>query len=548
MNFSALLRHLLLKDVQHQRLILMLVWGYALLVPWTPELYEFHNGNQYQVYYLLPLYAVILIGMIRLLQLDPPGRSVHFLITRPVRPSALLASKALFIVLFFFTPLLLSKLETVHILQISFNFLDAIFFTIETLIFSGAFFAVVALPALFLRKMTSALFFLIFGTVAFGVLTILYDQPRSRFSGTYYHPDPQLGACQWLMFELGLGMTLLAVAFVRYRWKSPVGPVGLLGGGLLLSYILLFHWPVRLDEFVSGQMFATVPSPLRDKLHFVLGSHSTNQVTWKDSTQIRSIALDASVYGLAAPYFAVQIGFHAEAPEAGLSSSYDYGVAHADGNRLPLLPRGPSESSFQEQIAGFKPDAPLSWDLYSFDIFDYILGPTSEDINWYGKTIKGALTLEIRRMFIAQTVPVRPKVNIDLPRRHYEIELPRMDAQRGTYPQQGEPRVTVWMTAKSIPLVLRGDYAESALSWLVVNHYRNEYLIPNYRGLDDFPRSPVFYNHEKFLCSLLRPGQSDNDRPPKELIPHDWLDAAEIDIFDSEPCGRINFPYEWKGP
>jgi hypothetical protein len=523
MNTFALLRHLLLKDVHHQRLLLMLVWGYALLVPWTPGLYEFHNGNQYQIYYLLPLYAVILIGTLRLLQLDPPGRSVHFLITRPVRPSALLASKALFIVLFFFMPLLISKLETVNILQISFNFLDMVFFTIETLIFSGAFFAVVALPALFLRKMTSALFFLIFGTVVFGVFTIAYDQPQSRFSGAYYHPDPQLGACQWLMFELGLGLTLLVVAFVRYRWKSPVGPVGLLGVGLLFSYILLFHWPARLDEFVSGQMFATVPSPLRDKLHFVPGSHSTNQVTWKDGTQIRSIALDAAIYGLEAPYFAIQTGFHAEAPEAGLSSSYDYGVAHADGNIRPLLPFGASESSFQEQIAGFKPDAPLPWDRYTFDIFDYILGSTSQDI-------------------------VQPNVGINLPRRHYEMEFTRMFAQFGTYSHQGDPRITVWMTAKSMPLVLRGDYTEGALSWLVVNHNRNEYLVPNSRGLSLFPGSPVFYGHEKTLCTLLRPGQSDDGRPPKELIPHDWLDTAEIEVFDSEPCGRITFPYEWKSP
>ena len=558
MNSFALIRHLLAKDIRHQRALLICIWAYALLMPMLPQLYEFHNGTQFQSFYLHPLYALLMIVTIRTLQLDPPGRIIHFLATRPVSGLTVAAAKALFLGLLLFLPLLVAKLETVGMLQVSFGPLDLVCFLVETAIVAGAFFAVVALPALFLRKLAAALLVLVFSTVGFVfAYLVFFNRVRSVFAQADYVPEPQLGACQWLMFELGLAVTLLLGAVVFYRHKAWPAAVALFVPGFLASVALLFYWPVRLDEIVSGERFAAVPAPLRNQLRLQPDGLATGGWTvWKNHVDIQALPQAFQITGLPFPYYAVEKDFHAEAPDFGLTSSFDYGVLHGVGGMgSPFTGSYPLVSVAQKQLAGFPPTPSPEGNRYTFDVFDYVLGLTAQPIRWEGHAIKGEMTLDIRRVFIARKMPVTPEMTFDLPRRRYEIEFPWMYPQRGTYPAGGWPSLTMTMTREAVPLVLRGDYAAGSpdLSWLVVredaNHRPIEYLEPGNSWLGMFPPSGAFFSLERSSGELVRPTPGAENwapaqsRPPGLPIPHDWLNSATLVIFGDESYGRASFSY-----
>ncbi len=558
MNSFALIRHLLAKDIRHQRALLICIWAYALLVPLLLPLYEFHNGTQFQFFYLNPLYTLLMIVTIRTLQLDPPGRVIHFLATRPVPGLKVVAAKALFLGLLLFLPLLAAKLETVGMLQVSFSLLDMVCFLVETAIVAGAFFAVVAVPALFLRKLAAALLVLVFSTVGFVfAYLVFFNRVRSVFAEADYMPDPQLGACQWLMFELGLAVTFLLGATVFYGRKAWPSAAALFVAGFLASVALLFFWPVRLDEIVSGERFATVPAPLRDQLRLQPDGAATGGWTvWENHIDIQALPQTFKIAGLQFPYYAVEKDFHAEAPNFGLTSSFDYGVLHGVGGMgSPFTGSYPLVSAAQKQLAGFPPLQSPEGNRYTLDVFDYVLGPTAQPIHWEGHAIKGEMTLDIRRAFIVRKMPVTPEMTFDLSRRRYEVEFPRMHPQRGTYPAGGWPSLTMTMTRKAVPLVLRGDYAAGAqnLSWLVVredaNHQPVEYLEPGNNWSGMFPFSGAFFSVERFSSELVRPSPGADSsvsalsRPPGPPIPHDWLDSATLVIFGDESYGRANFSY-----
>ena len=135
---------------------------------------------------------------------------------------------------------------------------------------------------------------------------------------------------------------------------------------------------------------------------------------------------------------------------------------------------GESGGISQEHCSGNWPvfrERVVNWSENEFEIFNYQPDKyRNEDLT--GVSIKGVLTLEIRRAFILKTVPLKPEQTVDMPRRHYTIK--NVDYTPDS--------IEFKLTANSAASTLRGDFPGSGdwenLTWLVFNRAKGEWLGP----------------------------------------------------------------------
>ncbi len=551
MNRPALIRHLLIKDLRHQRGWLAMLWLLALLLPIGAR--SISSGpvetNAFMIGAMGVFEFVYVMILIRVILLDPPGRSMRFLATRPVDWSVLLTSKVLFAGAFLLVPIWIESLGTMYALGMQFDLLDQVLFIVERTISAIALLTVAAVPTFFLRKLTSVMMAIAGGAVLIGIGSLVFADYIRRASVTP-PPNPtefsyQLDHCRWLMFNIGLAFTGAVGAISCYGKRPFKDSFAALGSGLFLSVLLWLYWPINLSVIFADQprQVPELAPALRDKIRFNierLPGHPANVTGsgWNNVTT-ENVDLFGGLSGLDAPYFFAQTGGEAEATlRSGrkLSSSYKgYGIYQG-----AVLGSGWVGDNLRQQLAGFTPMSgwPRRWQDEGFRAFHY-LPDRYRDEDLTGVSIKGVVTFTVGRAFILRTLPLKSGAVLNLPRRRYALQQVEADPSR----------ITFRIVKQYMPLTLRGDVPGwqewENLSWLVINRRKGECLIDN--GAESYGNNlethhlqrPVMLNGVSTMESIKA-----NYAHAKDPIPADWLDGAEIVFFTSESCGRISFPYE----
>jgi len=545
MNRSSPVWHLLLKDLRYQRGWLALLWFLAVLLPFLAPLTVYDPAGTSSAMNPSLIGAAggfdFLLGLIliRVIQLDPPGRSVHFLATRPVSWQAILGGKIVFASLFLIVPVWIAKLGTVYLARIPFNSLDVVLCLIEITIEAGALLAVVVAFALFIRSLP-LVFLSLLGYLLLGLVASTIWSDYSAHSHTLpRYVDSTLNACRFLVWGLAFIVTVRVAALVRYRTKTAVPPLVILIAGFAFSWIVSAYWPYDLSRFFSDQpsTVAEVASPLRDNIRLTLTGREGvdgNYLEEGDWNGIRYFYLNHEVQleGVEPPYFAKLADFQAEITlKSGrtIQSSYGGMALHGVENGI--------NASLLQQMAGFTPAFPPPWSRNIFEISNYRPEPLqNEDLT--GASLKGMLTLEIRRAILLQTLPLRSGATLAMDRRRYTVRNVEFTSSA----------VSFDFIAESAPLTLRGDSSEwglsGILSVLVQNRSKGEYLDSGRNaGVGGLGAEVAFYGVDVRHCEFTRAMDADGKKS-QEPIPVDWADHAEISFFTSESCGRISLPYE----
>lgn len=542
MNAFPLTRHLLLKDLRHQRTWLALLWLVALLLPLMAPIVLANEDTGSAVIMLTAggLFLLIFLALARVIRLDPPGRGLHFLATRPVPRMPLLAGKALFIGPFLLVPFWIVKLGVIFMMKIPVNFTDVVLILTESTLCVGALIAVVALFSLFLRNLPVIFASLIGGAVLlmFGLTYFLRASYAALDSGPV---DYSLSSSKLLVFYLGIIVTVAAVALVRYRRKSIRKPAVVLVAGLALSGLALAYWPFDLSRSFSSrpQMAGELKSPLREQIKAALsgtenpGGFGENGV---NGVRYFNVSHAVSLEGMQFPYYATMAGYHSEATlKSGRVIPAEYEGGTFNMQMEGEMRRGGIFQELEERLAGLPPRQAGGRYPYSFEIFNYKPDDfQKEDLT--GATLKGELTLEIRRVYVVKTMPFKSGATVNMPRQRYTVQ--GVEFKPGN---AGCKMLTVGVSS-----MLRGDTKWPGMenfSWLVFNRSKGECLSD---GGGSGGSTDVFCTVSTLRHSLGRVAMGGDWKKAQEPIPEDWADDAEIAFFSTEPCGSITVPYEIK--
>jgi hypothetical protein len=546
MNAIPLVRHLLLKDLRNQRGWLLFYWFLVLALPFCAlgMRFNFSATN-------VPLFGIdigfdFLLGLIliRTILLDPPGRTTHFLATRPVGWRAVFANKALFAGLFLIVPMWIAKVGTIYAVGVPLHGLDIPLFLIEITIEGGALLAFVVLFSLFLRSLPVVYLSL----VAFVALSCAgrmlwwnYFEPK------YVVPNDEtisLTNCRDLMTEVGLIFTIGITALSRYRTKKILLPLILFVVGLGLSEFLPAYCSWNPSHLFSDQPsnLKEVASPLRDQLHFTLtgqewtGRNYSNR-DYPNGVQYNLLNHTTVLTGPDSSYFAKLVDYHAQATlRSGQVIESSYGKVHERGvienaqGEVGGMSYAFLKKFTEEQLANFNPKERVTLVEDIFDLFNFPPHKfRGQDLN--GASIEGVATLEIWRAVIVKTAPLRSGTMVLMPHRRDLLQHVAITSNRVRFDVATEIR----------DLTLCGDIAGKSnwenLTWLVVNRRKGEYLdlAPNDRasngGIGLAGYNALFTHYE------YGPNEG-------KSIPADWLNKAEICFISAEPCGRMNFIYE----
>ena len=534
MNDVTLTRHLLAKDLRHQRAWVALVWGFALLLP---ALARMADSNMTSVMPLVSgaffLLAIVTLG--QLVQLDAPGRKLNFLATRPVPWNVLLAEKILFAVAFLLVPVWVAKMGILWLLGIPTPPAGVALLLIENTIHTGALMAGVALFACFFRNLWIVLLVIIAAGLAI-LLFGAYFLMRSAYQGESGADGAPAGIADsrslafFVLFILLAGATIV----LRFRYKTIFKPLCILVVGLALWIAVGRFWPWDLGRLIhGGQSREELPAAVHDAIHFSLKDtrESSTGGSFNGVSHV-TVQKEFDVTGVEPPYFISPAGYRSVAT---LKSGKTIRSEYDSENRSTGLMRwrAPVTSDYMlQRAAGFKPASDgRSWNPGMADVFDYT--PSNyhgEDMA--GATITGTLIFEVRKIYVVKTSPFADGTTAGIPGRSYRLGNVRFDLYGARFE----------MAENSMAPAL-GGYATGPgwqeISVLVFNRARNEFLVSD--GSGSTGATALLYEAVSFHQEL-RPDSNATKGTP--TLPEDWAKGAEISFFNSEKCGRISFPFE----
>ncbi|HWB59711.1 MAG TPA: hypothetical protein VG733_09470 [Chthoniobacteraceae bacterium] len=543
MNPLKLALHLLIKDLRHQRIWLALVWLLALAMPFAAPLVRepFSRAGTSYTFATWALIALIGVSIVRLIRLDPPGRELRFLNTRPVPWSALAAGKGLFIALFLLAPLVAARLLTALTLQIPLGFADAVMIAVEAAAAMGALSSAAVVAALFLRGMPRIFAALVLAPMAIGFGGEMYRE-HIYHSGVMPHwPDVTLDAVRTLMFYIALVATASIVAALRYQGKSLLKPLAALAAGTAVSVAAWSYWPYDFSILLGDNgpvAEPKLPAEMRDRIKLTLtGTEGVNGNShgmygmW-NGVKYAPFTHEASLEGVEPPYYAVVVDYHGIAT---LKSGRTISASFHDINSHSSI--GGMGTDLMRKIAGLPLEGNGKWNETQFDLFHYFPDQyPKEDLT--GVSLKGTVTLEIRKAYVIHTMPFKAGSIFTMPRRRFALTSVAFT--------QGQAKYN--MLAVALPSTLRGDpgwnFVGNDLQWLVFNRAQNECYSTSGNGTSG-DSNPFF--SLRVLNGTYIHGSDRNDwRAREKPILPTWAEGTEMSFFGSEPCGRIELPYEIK--
>ena len=530
MNASALTRHLLIKDLRYQRGWLALFWLFALALPFIPH----PQRAEFDHKITIATTGFLLLGvfvLVRLIHLDAPGRNFRFLATKPVSWRTLPGSKMIFAFACLLVPVWIAKLGVIGLAGIRVNRVDVASLLLENSVQVGAIIAAVALFAIFIRSTAG-----VFAAMCASAVLVFFGEAffTERARDVQFMPEPvdvTLSDSRRLVFCLGVIVTAGLVTLFRYRQKALLKPLCALAAGLAVSLAGANYWPYNLSTLFPDkpQGAAELSAAMRDQIKLTLtGKAGQSETNGGSGNGGKSVAIEHQfkLVGVDPPYFAVLVDYHAEAAlKSGQVIRSKYGHTGTTG--------GMSEA-FLQRMAGFTPQ-PQDLRPDVFEVFNY--QPNQhENQDLSGAIIKGLLTVEIRKAIILKTLKLENGAALDVPRMHYVIR--NVGVRNNAMAFQ--------LITSSTPALLRGDYAggENVPEWLVFNRAKGECLAHGGGMWNTQKGFFLDYKMEEMNPQPEVTGDYSKDR--NKSLSEDWVDAAEISFFGSEPCGKISFPYEVK--
>jgi hypothetical protein len=543
MSTAAFVRLIFLKDVRALRYPLCLLLVLAVMVVVLAITGRPSGGADYDVmldpflwrFFLL---AGALLLTIQLIHFDPAGREFRFLLTRPVPGTAVGLAKGLFLTLFLILPYWLSQEVILAASPLSLTPLDHLLLFIETVIGCAIGEAIVVLIASFTRNGIVTLVALAGLYLVTIFLTLWWYQglfsPRSLPSFPNVDREHLAQFRGFLGRTVFLGCALLAIGW-RYQTRTFRLPLAIALGGIILNVLCASFFPFDLTRYL--QYPAVAPSMLSpaqlSQIHLVVMPPKPDQPSYTLAgggwNNINYVNLNANVQmeGVELPYFVQTIGYHAVITlRSGktIVSDYDHFPSHGGvGNWGPTL---------AQAAAGVSPTYPLPREVV-LDLATYVPRDfPGEDIT--GATIKGVITLDVRRAYVAASLPLKASSSFGTPTRRYEI----------TRADFSSDQVVFGFDILQMPLVLRGDVPNGDL--------QNEYqLAVIYRPFNQaLQQANHQYNSGSGSALTVARmsytfGPPPGPRPPNWLpLPPDWASGTELVFVGSESCGRVTCPYE----
>jgi len=562
MNFATV-RHLVLKDVRHQRIRLLLIWLAAFFVPLT---------NFFQDERLMPLmvtvklgvvfcfYLLIIFTLVSVILLDPTCGSSRFLKTRPIEWPAMLASKMLFVLVFLYSPIFIFRLVTIWISGVHLSLADQGLCALEMALIASGVAALFVFPALFFQRMATVIMVIV-GCVAgtyvlvifFGVLanTLGFGGRDLQAYGLFMSPEENHASVLvsgFLLVCTVLGLTIIPVALLRY-WRPDVAiPFTLVCGGFFLSFVYFCYVPFLVDQFFSDYIappdVGELPQALSDQLHFQLESLTWDTSrSWDDSNgakkRLESHLIEKlTIGGLNNRYFPREI-------ESNLHIFLPSGKKPA----LENIERKENPSSAQyisnylsQQCASDAPDtvSDKNYDLDRVMTFyghnDYRLRPDIADSELKDASVHEKLIFMMDRVKILKILPFRDGVRTDSLRSCFEI---RRVVEEGGVIRYLQNNSSVLLMLRGDPGRLAGPMADSFPSFVVINRKTGEILDDSSSSNSDDPFGP---NLSWMTLSRFRPkGQPPTSTPPP--LPTGWLNDADICFYEIEDVGTVTFSY-----
>ncbi len=234
-----------------------------------------------------------------------------------------------------------------------------------------------------------------------------------------------------------------------------------------------------------------------------------------------------SLTGVEPPYYVTMMDYHAVITlKSGRTIQSEYNDVNGHGSI------GGLDDGVRSFMVGMVPTEPETWTGHFFEILNYFPGRHPKE-DFSGASVKGSLTLEIRKAVLVKTAPFRPGVTVDFPRQRYQLD-------RAEY---SDHTLRYDLIRTSVKSVLRGSPAFDwdEFSMLIYNPAMRSSNAGGGNG-GDFRGG--------FFCEVNRfDGDSQlviGDWRSKPM-PAEWMDNAKISFFTTEPCGRITLPYEIKG-
>jgi hypothetical protein len=533
---AAFVRLIFLKDVRAVRypllLLLVLTIGFILL-PISVDQAEYRT--------LIPVFGGIFIGLAiflltMVIQSDPVGREFRFLLTRPVPGSAIGLAKALFLTLFVMAPYWLGLEFIVAYSQVPLNPLDRLLLLIETVITCGTGMAFLVLCCVFLRNGIRVVLVLVIVSVVGSYLSIWWQQRTFQTGGLPPWLDLEhehLSQFRTFLSEAVFLVFALLAIVLRYRTKRFLAPLILALGGYALSqlaFLCPYNFAQGLQDQSSNRSLLTPEQLGRIKMTLIQGEHEGSPYSLSGGgwNGIYYVFLNHTVRleGLEPRCFVQTVGYHAVITlRSGKTFTSDYADFNGHGGVGGLY-------TIMLGVAQGLTSWPNHEDL-TLDLMSYL--PRSlpdEDIT--GATVKGVITLEVRRAYVAGAIPLRSHAFLDGHRRRYEIESADFSGDA----------VTFRLNILRAPLILRGDLANwntpDDLQWLPFYRPLGQALQPRGTGSQGSSGIGVQVNPQTGTCIWPMKNTISDWRP----CPSDWASGAELVFIGSDPCGQVTLPYE----
>ncbi len=527
MTTMTFVRIIFWKDVRQMRLLLGFMLGAAILLVAFAQPGDM--GNAVPVAIFLQLLCLCVI--IRLMLTDPVGREYRFLLTRPVPGLAVLIAKGLFLTLFLIAPACVLHEAIVARFGIPLLPLDHFLMGLETVISVGFQVGIFVLMGLFFRSMTSresVMSMALFGAALTVNAFFLGPQRMAlQIRGT----DAQIWFLDFtnLAFEfLVIGVVVLT-AFLRYRTKRYWLPIGTAAVGLALSSIALWlpavippvFYPAsdqkaRLTAGELNRVSLTIPKAANGSpwnLHFRSAPNG-----------LKSLFQIVSIEGVHAPCYAVVTGAHGVLT---LPSGKTFTYNSSDFSTPLPSDSIPDYAMAMAASAAQKPEISRMPDVELFRYDPARLSPG----NLAGAQLQGTITVQIRRAYLAGSLPLKEGATLVTPRHRTGIVQTHF----------AQDYVDFSFDTFRVPLILRGESWNRTIGDAQVVVVYRPLQTALHRSGGGSEGSPHNDSVQAMRCNAVfnTTGMESNVQ-----LPPDWATGAELDFIDSEPCGEATLPYK----
>lgn len=480
--------------------------------------------------------------VVQLILSDPAGREMQFLSTRPVPGTAIGLAKLIFMIVFVVLPYLAYLDISLANVGIPLSPSDHLLFLTERLITGGAYLLAIVTLSAFLRNGLAIVGVMVAFFLAY-VIFLSWGQ-WAPYHWPSFDEERLKQFCVLLSSAVFLVSTLLILGW-RYRTRELRGPLIGVAASCGLSYLALFC-PYNFASFLqdqSGNASLMTPEQL-SQIRMTLFSgmyhdpdsnsdESARTLTGAEgSNHVRFVNLGglARFDGIAAPYFVQTVGYHAVVTlRSGKSFTSDYADFDAHGGVGGLQPWMMARMASGGQLSATDKKITLYLDLMTY-VPDRI---ASDDLT--DATVRGVITLDVHREFIAGRIPLRTGAVLNRRRWRYEVESTDLSDRQVSY-RLRIPRV---------PITLRGDLVNwntpETLQWLPVYRPKELALQPRSNGFNGSDIGPVAeVIHANGQYEWPPQGTYPNFKPS----PKNWSSQVELVFFGSELCGQIQLPYE----